>query len=46
MPIFPVIFDGPNRAIRFMPAFEPSGSYEADLPKLQALYAGVRGIKS
>jgi 1-acyl-sn-glycerol-3-phosphate acyltransferase len=46
VPIFPVIFDGPNRAIRFMPAFEPSGSYEADLPKLQALYAGVRGIKS
>ena len=45
VPIFPVIFDGPNRAIRFLPAFEPSGNYEADLPKLLALYAGVRGIK-
>ena len=45
VPIFPVIFDGPNRAIRFLPAFEPSGDYEADLPKLLAMYAGVRGIK-
>jgi 1-acyl-sn-glycerol-3-phosphate acyltransferase len=45
VPILPVIFDGPNRAIRFLPAFEPSGDYEADLPKLLAIYAGVRGIK-
>ena len=45
VPIFPVIFDGPKRAIRFLPAFEPSGDYEADLPRLLALYAGVRGIK-
>ena len=45
VPIFPVIFDGPGRAIRFQPAFEPSGDYDADLPKLQALYAGVRGIR-
>jgi 1-acyl-sn-glycerol-3-phosphate acyltransferase len=46
VPIFPVIFDGPNKAIRFLPAFEPTGNYEADLPRLLALYAGVRGIKS
>jgi 1-acyl-sn-glycerol-3-phosphate acyltransferase len=45
VPILPVIFDGPKRAIRFLPAFEPSGDYEADLPKLLALYAGVRGIR-
>jgi 1-acyl-sn-glycerol-3-phosphate acyltransferase len=45
VPIFPVIFDGPNRAIRFLPAFEPSGDFAADLPKLQAMYAGVRGIR-
>lgn len=45
VPILPVVFDGPNRAIRFLPAFEPSGDYEADLPKLLAMYAGVRGIK-
>ena len=45
VPIFPVIFDGPQRAIRFLPAFEPSGDYETDLPRLLALYAGVRGIR-
>jgi len=45
VPIFPIIFDGPNRRIRFLPAFEPSGDYEADLPKLLALYEGVRGLK-
>jgi 1-acyl-sn-glycerol-3-phosphate acyltransferase len=45
VPILPVVFDGPSRAIRLLPPFEPSGSYEADLPKLLALYAGVRGLK-
>lgn len=45
VPILPVIFDGPSRAIRLLPPFEPSGDYEADLPKLLALYAGVRGLK-
>jgi len=45
VPIFPVIFDGPGKAIRFLPAFEPSGDYAADLPKLMAMYAGVRGIR-
>ena len=45
VPIFPVIFDGPGRAIRFLPVFEPSGDYGADLPRLRALYAGVRGIR-
>jgi len=45
VPIFPVVFDGPGRAIRFLPAFEPSGDYGADLPRLRALYAGVRGIR-
>lgn len=45
VPILPVIFDGSARAIRFLPAFEPSGDYGADLPRLRALYAGVRGIR-
>lgn len=45
VPILPVIFDGPSRAIRLLPPFQPSGDYEADLPKLLALYAGVRGLK-
>jgi hypothetical protein len=45
VPILPVVFDGPHRTIRFLAAFEPSGDYDADLPKLLALYRGVRGIK-
>ena len=45
VPIFPVIFDGPARRIRFLPAFTPSGDYEADLPKLLKLYEGVHGIR-
>jgi 1-acyl-sn-glycerol-3-phosphate acyltransferase len=45
VPILPVVFDGASRAIRLLPPFEPSGSYETDLPKLLALYAGVRGLK-
>jgi 1-acyl-sn-glycerol-3-phosphate acyltransferase len=45
VPIFPVVFDGAARAIRFLPALEPNGDYAVDLPKLQALYAGVRGIR-
>jgi 1-acyl-sn-glycerol-3-phosphate acyltransferase len=45
VPILPVVFDGGRRAIRLLPPFEPSGNYETDLPKLLALYAGVRGLK-
>lgn len=45
VPILPVVFDGPRRAIRLLPPFEPSGSYEADLPKLLAHYAGVQGLR-
>jgi 1-acyl-sn-glycerol-3-phosphate acyltransferase len=45
VPILPVVFDGPGRTIRLLPPFEPSGNYHADLPKLLALYAGVRGLK-
>ena len=45
VPIFPVVFDGAARTIRLLPAFEPSGDYEADLLELKSLYAGVRGIR-
>jgi 1-acyl-sn-glycerol-3-phosphate acyltransferase len=45
VPILPVVFDGAARTIRLLPPFEPSGNYDADLPKLLALYAGVRGLK-
>lgn len=46
VPILPVVFDGPGKSIRLLPPFEPTGSYEADLPKLLAHYAGVRGLKA
>jgi 1-acyl-sn-glycerol-3-phosphate acyltransferase len=45
VPIFPVVFDGEHRAIRFLLAFEPSGDLAADMPRLLALYSGVRGIR-
>lgn len=45
VPIMPIAFDGEHKTIRLFPAFEPSGDYEADLPKLRAFFEGVRGIK-
>jgi 1-acyl-sn-glycerol-3-phosphate acyltransferase len=44
--ILPVAFDYARRAIRLFPALEPGGDYATDLPKLQAHYDGVRGLKS
>jgi 1-acyl-sn-glycerol-3-phosphate acyltransferase len=43
VPILPAAFDYARRSVRLFPAFEPTGNYEADLPKLKALYEGVRG---
>jgi len=45
VPILPVAFDGGARAIRFFPMFKTSGDYEADLPRLMALYEGIRGVR-
>ena len=45
VPILPIAFDGERRAIRLFAPFEASGDYDADLPKLLAHFAGVRGIK-
>jgi len=45
VPILPVAFDFPAKTIRLFPLFAPAGDYDADLPRLQALYAGVRGLK-
>jgi 1-acyl-sn-glycerol-3-phosphate acyltransferase len=42
VPILPAAFDYPAKAIRLFPLFEPTGNYEADLPRLQALYSTVR----
>ena len=46
VPILPVVFDGGRRAIRLLAPFKTSGDFEADLPRLQALYEGVRGVRS
>jgi len=45
VPIMPIAFDGEHKTIRLHPAFEPSGDYDADLPKLRAYFDGVRGIR-
>jgi len=45
VPIFPVVFDGPAKRIRFLAPFTPSGDYEIDLPKLLRLYEGVAGLR-
>jgi 1-acyl-sn-glycerol-3-phosphate acyltransferase len=46
LPIVPVGFDFGRKAVRLFPLFEPTGSYEADLANLQALYADVRGCNA
>lgn len=45
VPILPVAFDGEHKAVRLFAPLEPGGDYETDLPRLQALYEGVRGLK-
>lgn len=46
VPILPIAFDRDRRAIRLLPPFEASGDLEADLPRLQALYEGIRGLSA
>jgi 1-acyl-sn-glycerol-3-phosphate acyltransferase len=45
VPILPVVLDGGRRAVRLLAPLEPSGDYEADVARLQALYADVRGLR-
>jgi 1-acyl-sn-glycerol-3-phosphate acyltransferase len=42
VPILPAAFDYDAKALRLFPVFEPTGDFEADLPRLQALYRGIR----
>lgn len=46
VPILPVGFDFGTRVIRLMPAFHPTGDQERDLPLIQALFQGVRGLRT
>jgi 1-acyl-sn-glycerol-3-phosphate acyltransferase len=46
VPIIPIAFDGGRRAIRVFSLFHTTGDYDADLPRLLALYDGIRGVKA
>jgi 1-acyl-sn-glycerol-3-phosphate acyltransferase len=43
VPILPAAFDFGRKSLTLFPLFEPSGDFDADLAKLQALYADVTG---
>ena len=45
VPILPVTFDFGRKVIRLMPLFQPSGDLDADLPVIQGLFTGSRGLK-
>ncbi len=45
VPVFPVAFDFASHVVHLMPLFNPSGDLEADLPRLQALFHGARGLR-
>lgn len=43
VPILPAYFDYPNRTIGVGPLLVPGDSYEADMARLRAFYAPIRG---
>jgi 1-acyl-sn-glycerol-3-phosphate acyltransferase len=43
VPILPIAFDWGTRVVRMHPAFTPGDDVDADIVKLQSLYAGTRG---
>lgn len=45
VPIFPVAFDFRDHVVHLMPVFHPSGNLEADLPRIQALFEGIHGLR-
>ena len=45
VPILPVAFDGAQHTIRLLAPVETSGDYTNEIPRLRALYDGVRGVK-
>ena len=45
VPILPVSFDFRERVVRLMPEFRPTGDLAGDLPRIQALFEGVRGLR-
>lgn len=45
VPILPVGFDYRDHVIRLMPLFRPSGDREQDIPRIQALFEQVHGLR-
>jgi len=45
VPIFPVGFDYREHVVRLMPLFHPTGNLEVDLPRIQALFRDVHGLR-
>lgn len=43
VPIILVAFDYDQKAVIFLGVFEPSGDFDADLPKILAYYRGLKG---
>jgi 1-acyl-sn-glycerol-3-phosphate acyltransferase len=43
VPILPAAFDYGRKSLTLFPLFEPSGNFDEDLAKLQALYRDVHG---
>jgi len=43
VPLLPAAFDYGRKSLRLFALFEPTGDYEVDLAKLQALYVDVCG---
>jgi len=43
VPIVMVGFDYSNKAVIFLGVFEPTGDFDADLPKILAFYKGLKG---
>lgn len=45
VPILPVGFDFKTHAVRLLPLFHPSGDLEQDLPRIQALFSDIHGLR-
>ena len=45
VPIMPVGFDYREHVVHLMPVFEPSGNLEQDLPRIQARFSNVHGLR-
>lgn len=46
VPLLPVAFDFHTHRIQLLPLFRPTGSLEQDLPRIQALFSEVQGLKT